>query len=772
MKKISFFLFLTLITFFLFAELKDFYKRTPLLFVKNTGQVNNNVLYYGKTKNYILWLTKNALIFESKIHNNNKHYEINFVDSRRDTIIQGIAKTNYYLNFIKGKKKKFTYVPTYKTICYKNIYDKIDLCIYGKSKFIEYDWLIHPGANPHKIKLKFKNVSAQLSKNGNIVLKTEDGKIIHKKPTAFQSNTRINVKFIKIAKNLFSFDTSKYNRNTDLIIDPVILVFSTYLGGSDNEIAKDVFVDKNGYVYITGRTSSDNFPRANPYQSDKPDDDVFVTKITPDGSSLVFSTYIGGNGFDSGEGITVDTEGNIYITGITHSSDFPIRNPIQNTLKNGRDPFIAKINPNGTDLIYSTYMGGSSYEEWAYDIAVDSSGSAYIVGYTRSTDYPLKNPIQPQNNGWWDAFITELNPDGNTITFSSYIGSTDFDSAYGVYVDENKNIYVVGGAGYENFPFKNSNYQCYNGGPFLIKIAPNGSSLLYSSCLASHSDPGGQANAVTVDKNGYMYICGFTDDQNFPTKNPIQGDQPGRDVFVAKFSPDGKSLVFSTYLGGNDEDFCRDIALDSSGNIYLTGYTNSTNYPIQHPYQNNKPDVDTFITVLDSSGNSILFSTYIGGNKRDEGYGIKVDSKNNIFVVGNTSSDDFPTKNAYQRISGGLYDAFITKLFAGAQPKINLIANRLKEKAWLISVDYAKIEIELTQSKGIYKKVDRLELRRKDDSGEKIIFKKGNLNLLKEGASVNYTVFDKYLEINKNYTYTVYIYDNNKNLLDSYNANI
>src|ERR1019366_1036278 len=361
---------------------------------------------------------------------------------------------------------------------------------------------------------------------------------------------------------------------------------------------------------------------------------------------LIYSTYLGGSWYDSGSAIAVDSAGNAYVTGVTNSTDFPTMNPLQPANGGGYDAFVAKINPAGSALVYSTYLGGSG-DDWGNGIAVDGAGNAYVVGQTASTDFPTVNPLQPANGG----------------------------GAYGIAVDSAANAYVVGQTASTDFPTVNPLQPIYGGGgddAFVTKLNPTGSALVYSTYLGGSNGDG--AYGIAVDSAANAYVTGITYSSDFPTKNPLQGFESIEDVFVTKLNPAGSALVYSTYLGGSDSDLGNGIAVDNAGNAYVTGHTASTNFPttpgaFQTTFGGN---VDAFVTKLNPAGSAMVYSTYLGGSDYDSGSGIAVDSAGNAYVVGVTASTDFPTMNPFQRFNDGYGDAFVAKIDMGAATTITL----------------------------------------------------------------------------------------------------
>jgi beta-propeller repeat-containing protein len=382
---------------------------------------------------------------------------------------------------------------------------------------------------------------------------------------------------------------------------------------------------------------------------------------------LAYSTYLGGRGQDAGRAIAVDGAGNAYVTGSTESTNFPTAYPLLADNGGGDEVFVAKINPAGSALVYSTYLGGSG-NDFGFGIAVDGSGNAYVTGQTTSVNFPTFNPLQASNGGgpFGDAFVIKLNPAGSALVYATYLGGSGDEAGNGIAVDGRGNAYVTGLTSSANFPAANPLQGGYGGGledAFVTKINAAGSALVYSTYLGGSGRDIG--NRIAVDGSGNAYVTGETSSANFPTASPIQGSYGGGldDAFVTKIDAAGSTLVYSTYLGGSGDDAGNDIAVDGAGSAYVTGSTGSANFPAANPLQAGfGGGNDAFVTKLNAAGSALVYSTYLGGSGGDFGAGIAVDGAGNASVTGWTTSTNFPTTNPVQASNGGFADAFVTKI--------------------------------------------------------------------------------------------------------------
>lgn len=664
------------------ARVQEAYSKIPLSFVPNHGQANKQVKFTSRGSGYSLALAPTSFTLAvTEPHNKNNPRTSGAVVSatlrggnaaaKLSGLERVVTKTNYFIG--NDPRKWKTNIPNYAKVKYSRVYPGIDLVFYGNQNVLEYDFIVSPGADPDVIALDFEGMSnLRLDQNGDLILRTHAGEIRHSKPVVYQqingAKRFIPARYAIKDKKEVAFQIAKYDRSKPLVIDPT-LAFSTFLGGSGFDAANAIAVDSSGNSYITGRTTSADFPiTPGAFQTEKAslDFDVFVTKINSTGTALIYSTYFGGNNREAGSDIAVDGAGNAYITGLTDSSDIPTTPGAFRTTPVGTDEFDAfatKLNATGTALVYSTYLGPVN----GSGIAVDSAGNAFIVGGANG-DYPTTpGAFQTVYGGGGDGFVTKLNPTGTALVYSTLLGGGAFDLVTAVAIDSDGNAYVTGitGAG---FPVTTGAFQTtFNGGSdgFVTKLNATGTTAVYSTFFGGSETE--IASGIAVNAAGNAYVVGSTDSSNFPTTtNAFQTEKAvSRDAFVTQFNATGNELVYSTYLGGDGADFGNGIALDTAGNASVVGQTGSTNFPTTADAIQNASagSDDAFVTNLNATGTGLVFSTYLGGINLDSASGIAIDAAGSIYLAGTTSSPDFPTTpGAFQTVLGGFDDAFVSKI--------------------------------------------------------------------------------------------------------------
>ncbi len=615
------------------------------------------------------------------------------------------GKVNYFIGIDSQQWR--VGIPTYDQVRYEALYPGIDLVYSMAAQQLRYDFVLAPEANPSHIRLAFQGPDRiEVDADGNLVLHTALGQVRHSKPLIFQEKegTReiVNGGYLLLDEHEVGFQIAAYDTKRPLVIDPT-LDYATYLGGRNADEILALAVDDLDYTYVTGSTASYNFPVEGGVQPTKSGGrDTFVAKLSPDGATLIYACYLGGSRFDRGTGIAVDSEGHAFLTGTTYSWNFPTANALQPTYARLGDAFIAKLDPTGSAIIYSTYLGGKKKEK-GNGIALDEMGAAYVVGTTSSRDFPTANALQPAYARLGDAFITKLDPDGTALLYSTYLGGNKKDEGYGIALDEAGAAFVVGSTSSRDFPTANALQPSYArlGDAFIAKLDPDGSVLTYSTYLGGKWKDKG--NGIALDETGSAYVVGSTSSRDFPTANALQPTHGGgwNDAFVAKLNPNGTVLDYSTYLGGHREDQGLAIAVNWAGSAFLTGRTNSSTLPMINAVQSNYGGglYDAFVAAFLPDGSALAYSSYLGGSKDDRGFGIGIDMSGNTYVAGTTRSRDFPTINALQGMFGGGWsDAFLARISIEA-PTIAFVnptdGAQLNEGTLTFDITFEKGELDL-----------------------------------------------------------------------------
>jgi Beta-propeller repeat len=604
-----------------------------------------------------------------------------------------VTKSNFFLG--NDPTRWRTGVPNFGRVRRAGGLPGVSVVWRGGEEGLEYDLEVASRTDASRVEFEIAGANdLAVRPDGTLQIATDMGTLEQKPPRVVQAGRVVRARYRLDGARRVGFDLEAYDATQPVLIDPV-LAYSTYLGGEGTDEGTGVAVDASGNAYVTGITDSEDFPAANPIEDaaalpdegSRPTGSVaFVCKLSASGSTLLYSTYLGGTDFTQGYAIAVDSEGSAYVTGDTASSDFPTASAALSKYPGGYyAAFVTKLSASGSALAYSTFLGGSVWDT-GEAIAVDSTGSACIAGETESPDFPTVNAAQGTYGGSdaddGDAFVTRLSPAGSALVYSTYLGGSAGDFAHGVAVDTEGNAYVAGATGSTNFPTANPIQSTLAGGDdaFVTKLAPSGA-LLFSTYLGGSSNE--MANGVAVDSAGSAVIGGWTLSVDFPTVNALQPKSKGaprpapfaplETAFVTKLSPSGSAFAYSTYLGGSGGDEGNGIAVDPAGSAYLVGFTYSTDFPTVDPPQPKLRAMtgssNAFVTQLNPAGTAILGSTYLGGSDNDIGQGIAVDSSGNAYIVGEATSTDFPTVHAEQAMIGNtqccLSDAFVAKLSFG-----------------------------------------------------------------------------------------------------------
>jgi FlgD Ig-like domain/Beta-propeller repeat/IPT/TIG domain len=698
-------------------QMLEAYGKLPMAFEVNQGQADKQVKFLARGSGYQLNLTAteaelqlqnaNSGSWNKKINQANPAtrnpqsaiVKMKLVNANPAPQLAGRAalpgKSHYYIG--NDPKDWRINVANYAEVECEQAWPGIDLVYYGNQKQLEYDFIIAPGANPNAIQFAFDGAEeVKIDAEENLVLRASGGEVVMQKPVAYQE-VNGERKFIAGSYQLrdtqsafpnpiVGFHVGAYDTSLPLVIDPV-LVYSTYLGPASLDLANDIAVDQAGNVYIAGASffSSEGF-------------NAFVAKLNAAGNALVYSTAFIGSKDEVGFGVAVDLSGNAYVTGFTHSTNFPVRNAFQPQLgatdcRNSLgcpDAFVAKLDAAGT-IVYSTYLGGNdepgdqaAFGDEGHDIAVDVSGQAYVTGSTISKNFPVKNAYQPagspdSHGRVADGFVTKFSASGNELIYSTYLGGKGIDDCAGIAIDAAGNAYVTGvtyGDQTNNFPTTASAFQRTAPGGlndgFVTKLNSTGNALVYSTFLGGTN--GDQGEGIAVDSDGNAYVIGNTSSTDFPLESAHQSTNLGGSAFVTKLNPGGTGLLYSSYLGkqvwfrtGNSPGAA--ITVDAAGNAYVIGSTSASDFPtVDALYPNFGGVRDAYIAKINTVTKKVEYATFLGGSDIDEGYGIAVDAANNVYVTGRTASTNFPLKNPAQATLGGSFDVFVTKISGDAAP--------------------------------------------------------------------------------------------------------
>jgi hypothetical protein len=587
----------------------------PIQFEANQGQADPQYRFLARGSEFNLLLSVSGSVIQWPAH---EPLRIRLADADPTTTLTALDPLPAQANYLLGPdpSRWTTRVPTYGKVQWAQPYPGVDLVLYGHHRELEYDFRLAPGANPALIRWSFEGASeVSIDPQGALVLKTAGGTLKHHAPLAYQEvnggRQIVPAQFKTFAsakgasETLVGFELGAYDGKLPLIIDPV----------------------------------------------------------------LEFSTFMGGTGEDRAYGVAVDARGAVYVIGQSTSPNFPLANPVQNTLAGGFDVFVVKIDPVAHGVAYSTLLGGSG-DDKGCSLAVDSAGNAVITGITQSTNFPMARAFQEKfGGGDRDGFMAKLSSAGNELVFSSYLGGSGSDDAISVAVGPGDVISIVGGTSSIDFPVqgalqatKRGKYNC-----FVAQFSRDGF-MNYGTYLGGNGDFD-SALGVAMDASGNSYVAGFTSSTNFPLRQPWQTvNHGGYDAFVAKINPKGTELLYSTYLGGSADDTARSIVVDRDGNAYISGDTFSTNFPVTNALQSvNGGRRDVFLTKINAAGSELVYSTYLGGSG-EEMAALAVDEDRCAYITGVTSSTNFPILNAVQpQFGGGFWDAFVAKINPGGK---------------------------------------------------------------------------------------------------------
>ena len=716
----------------------------PLSFEQNAGQTDSSVNFLARANNYTLFLKPTEAVLSAYAPTDRKHpartalgsaaVRMRFVNANENAKVEGEDNSAGVSNYFMGKDPKTwrTNVPRYKDVRVRGLYDGIDLLYYGKDRELEHDLIVAPGKDPGVIGMSFGDAAElKIDPAGDLVVGLKNGELRLRKPRIYQHEgeklAAVDGGYVLRGANQIGFSIGKYDPSQPLVIDPV-LVFSTYFGGNGGDgvsvVIESVALDASGNIYVAGITSSPSFPLKSPFQGTVPADACgtmaapamcllgFVSKFNPSASALIYSTYFGGTSDEEeADSVAVDANENVYVAGNTIAADFPTTmGAFSTTFVAGtcqespqfefpcREAYVAKFDSSGASLDYSTYVGsvGDTAIFGSRSLVVDSSGHAFLNGNTSSTSFPTTpTAFQPtcilaveDGNLCFKAFVTELNPAGSGLVYSTYLGGSGEDNGGQIALDSTGLAVVAGGAQSTDFPLVNPVQTTPSQG-FFAKLKADGSGLVFSSYFGGPQNSNTLIEGIALDQNDDIYLAGLASGP-FPTTpgaylTSIPPTLTGEFGFVSKIDKSGSTVVYSTWLAGpgpgtNEFTSAGALAVDSLGQAYVVGSTSEAEFPQVNPLF---PDfvggtctgagqlecTKAFVSVFNATGSLLVFSTYLGGSGVDAAVSMALDPSQSIYVVGQTSSTDFPVVNAFQSTySGGncttapCSDGFLAKM--------------------------------------------------------------------------------------------------------------
>ncbi len=650
--------------------------RLPYTFEQNQGQAPGAVKFLARGEGYGLFLTEREAVLSLPLDARSRQViRMSLDGSRTPASIHGIDPSAQTTSYFVGDNPTAwkTNVPNYHRVRYANVYDGVDLVYHSDASQLEYDFILAPRASTDSIKLRFDGVNRmRLTRSGDLELGFGSRRLLHRAPVAYQQQAGgkripVDASYQLLGHNRVGFRVGPHDENLPLVIDPVV-IYSTFLGGSLSDTVHAVAVDAQGNTYVTGETTSGDFPvKGGGITSPQGAlTFAFVAKLNAAGDTIVYSAYLGGSSNTRGYAITVDKDGNAYLGGVTGARNFPLANPVQNTQPGLNIGYVAKLNPQGNALLFSTYIGGERNDE-VRDIALDKNGNIHVAGRVTSTQFPVVNALQPAFGGSSDAFAAMYAAPDYRLAYSTFLGGPSAEEANALTLDAAGNTYVTGFAQGSGMATAGA-YQVQVMSPndaFVAKIN-TAAQLEWFTYYGGRGDDKG--NAVALDSFGNVLVGGSATSNNLVTTSSalqpaLRGDT---DAFLAKFSANGRDLLYATYLGsssmrtGINESINR-IAIGALDAVTIAGVATGDDFPFVRPtqaYGGGKSD--GFVARLNSSLAGIEFSTPTGGAAEDTVFGMALDASGGVHVVGDTLSTNFPLKNALRTTFGGAREGFVS----------------------------------------------------------------------------------------------------------------
>ena len=570
-------------------------------------------------------------------------------------------------------------VRTFEEIVYRDLWTGIDLSITSEVDGLKYTFKVRPCVEVSLIQINVDgHESLRVDTKGDLIISTIGGELVDSGLVVFyedRPSQHIDASFSILGEDVYGSSLARYDTNRSVVIDP--LLFSTFLGGNQSDYIRGIAVDSQGFIYLAGVTGSRDFPGlSGSNESEQLIWKGFITKLTQDGASVLFTTFLGGNNSSEINSIAVDFLGFIHVTGVTQSGDFPVTdNAYQNETVDRwsriSDAFVTKLSRDGRSLVYSTYLSGGTID-YGNGIDVDNDGFIYITGSTRSRDFPVTDGAYQTTYGgsWGDAFVAKIDPSDGTVHYVTYLGGSSDDYGADITVDQMGSAYIAGNTWSRDFVTSPEAPQRTHGGGqadgFIAKLNPTGDLLVYSTYIGGSDRD--RAYGIAIDGVGNAFVCGITSSDDLPTTEGayLEDADVDKSAFVCRLRHDGSVFEYVSYTGGGEWDWANDIAIDRMGCAYIVGETCSENFPTTKDAINetmNGP-CDAYIMKFDPTGSDLLYASFLGGGSYEDGNAIVLDLDDKILVAGSTRSDDFPISNGTLQDDrgGGVTDGFLVRI--------------------------------------------------------------------------------------------------------------
>jgi hypothetical protein len=666
----------------------------PISFEENHGQIDFGVRYLAHVGNNAVYFTPGEAVLALYSRDSQKKPAVSvlrmkWIGANPHPEMLAERPLPGRMNYLIGTDPAnwHTNLPTFARVRYHGLFPGVDAVFYGKNGEIEYDLVLAPGRSPKTISFGLEGAqSMRLASNGDLVLKLANGEVRQHRPRVYQLNnsTRhlLYAHYVIHQDKTIGYEVAGMDHKLPLVIDPK-LTYSTFIGSDTADSVNSIAVDQFGQTYITGSTVF-GFPTKNPAQGNQLGTDAFVTKFSATGGTLIYSTILGGSSVDTGNAIAIDRFGNAYVAGETSSTDFPTTPGVfQSPSSDADNGFVTKLSPSGSSFVYSLLLGGGDSDS-IQSLALDTEHRVYVTGFTCSTNFPVENAFQPvtiaQNcaDGGGDAFVTRINAAGTDLDYSTYLDGSFESFGSGIAVDSTFHAYVTGSTESPDFPTTPGAFQrilkakiipgfphdTHESNAFITKFSPDGASLVYSTYLGGSVND--VATAIALDSSGRACVTGGTQSGDFPvTSGAFQKTLHGtQDAFVTQLQITGSGLFYSTFLGGSGVDTGKSVAVDSLGRAHVTGTTFSSDFPVSNAIQAHfGGSQDAFVSKLSANGAALFYSTYLGGAAADSSNSIRLDSNGAAYIGGSTSSADFPTTSgAFSRTKKAGSDGWVAKI--------------------------------------------------------------------------------------------------------------